>query len=371
MPIIQYLPSLELLFFNLFTIDRCCHRRYGFLKTVLTLFLFSAVLFAISYTFAEELSFNGDGSLSLCGLIFMIPFRFLYKDKLPVLFLIVCTCWVYTLGIFSISIQVTEIMDPGNWAFTWGVQSLLHLLTLLPFYKYLVPKYIFVIKHISVFEEHWYKYMILNNSLSFLLLVVLNGYFLKGVPSIYKILVLLLLLLNTYVSYLILYRVVLDSIRINDLRQKVSHDSLTGLRNRAQLWTDLNTVSETQQVFSVLFMDLDRFKYVNDRYGHLTGDQYLRHFSEICEDILSGMGQVYRFGGDEFIAVCQGVIPEEVIDRLKECRGWEEGAPCPFNQVSIGMLLCEPPHPDAEEILRQVDKLMYRNKTNRQDSERA
>lgn len=61
-------------FFNLFTIDRCCHRKYSFLKTFLMLFLFSAVLFGISYTFAEELSFQGDGSLSLYGLVFLIPF---------------------------------------------------------------------------------------------------------------------------------------------------------------------------------------------------------------------------------------------------------------------------------------------------------
>lgn len=74
MPILQYLPTLELLFFNLFTIDRCCHRKYSFLKTFLMLFLFSAVLFGISYTFAEELSFQGDGSLSLYGLVFLIPF---------------------------------------------------------------------------------------------------------------------------------------------------------------------------------------------------------------------------------------------------------------------------------------------------------
>ena len=110
MPIIQYLPTLELLFFNLFTMDRCCHRKHSFFKTFLTLFLFSAVFFYISYAFAEELSFQGDGSLSLYGLVFLIPFRFLYKEKLPLLFIIACTCWVYTLGILSLSIQIAGIL---------------------------------------------------------------------------------------------------------------------------------------------------------------------------------------------------------------------------------------------------------------------
>ena len=371
MPIFQYLPTLELLFFNLFTIDRCCHRKYSFLKTFLMLFLFSAVLFGISYTFAEELSFQGDGSLSLYGLVFLIPFRYLYREKLPLLFIIVCTCWVYTLGILSLSIQIAGMLEPGRWFFIWTIQNLLYLLTLVPFYKHLVPKYIFVIEHISLFDKRWYKYMVLNNCLSFLLLVVINWYFLKEETSFEKILILFLLLSIICVSYLILYQIVLDAIKINDLKQEVSHDPLTGLRNRAQLWTDLQSVSKTEQTFSVLFMDLDRFKFINDQYGHIAGDQYLKHFARISLDILRELGRVYRFGGDEFVAVCPGVIPQEIIGRLKECREWDSGAPCPFNQVSIGMLLCEPPHSDVEEILQRVDRLMYQNKTARAVSRKA
>lgn len=255
------------------------------------------------------------------------------------------------------------MLEPGRWFFIWTIQNLLYLLTLVPFYKHLVPKYIFVIEHISLFDKRWYKYMVLNNCLSFLLLVVLNWYFLKEETSFEKILILFLLLSIICVSYLILYQIVLDAIKINDLKQEVSHDPLTGLRNRAQLWTDLQSVSKTEQTFSVLFMDLDRFKFINDQYGHIAGDQYLKHFARISSDILRELGRVYRFGGDEFVAVCPGVIPQEIIGRLKECREWDSGAPCPFNQVSIGMLLCEPPHSDVEEILQRVDRLMYQNKT--------
>ena len=257
------------------------------------------------------------------------------------------------------------MLEPGRWFFIWTIQNLLYLLTLVPFYKHLVPKYIFVIEHISLFDKRWYKYMVLNNCLSFLLLVVINWYFLKEETSFEKILILFLLLSIICVSYLILYQIVLDAIKINDLKQEVSHDPLTGLRNRAQLWTDLQSVSKTGQTFSVLFMDLDRFKLINDQYGHIAGDQYLKHFARISSDILRELGRVYRFGGDEFVAVCPGVIPQEIIGRLKECRGWDSGAPCPFNQVSIGVLLCEPPHSGVEEILQRVDRLMYQNKTDR------
>lgn len=173
---------------------------------------------------------------------------------------------------------------------------------------------------------------------------------------------LFLLLSLTYVFYFILYRIVLDAIRLNHLEQEVSHDPLTGLRNRSQLWNDLAKLSDNGEEFSVLFMDLDQFKLINDQYGHITGDRYLKHFAHLTSEILQNKGKVYRFGGDEFVAVYPGLMPQEIINQLKECHGWEDGAPCPFNQVSVGMLFCEPPHQDVEQILQRVDNLMYQNK---------
>ena len=70
MPIVQYLPTLELLFFNLFTIDRCCHRKYRFFKTFLTLFLFSAVLFGFSYTPLRRNFPFGETEASVCAALF-------------------------------------------------------------------------------------------------------------------------------------------------------------------------------------------------------------------------------------------------------------------------------------------------------------
>lgn len=113
-------------------------------------------------------------------------------------------------------------------------------------------------------------------------------------------------------------------------------------------------------------MDLDRFKQINDQYGHLVGDQYLQHFANICCQIFQNTGKVYRFGGDEFAAVYNGIIPQAIIRQLESCPQWDEGAPCPFNQVSTGVLHCRPPHSNVEQILQQVDQLMYQNKSRNQ-----
>lgn len=365
MSILQYLPAIELLIFNLFTLDHCCHKKYSALKTALVLFVFSAVLLMVSLMFAKEISFEGDGKLSLLGFIYLLPFRFLYKEKTSLLITIVCTCWVYTLGILSLSMQLADVLGISQPVYIFSIETVLFLVTAFPFYKWVVPKYIFVIENIGTFEKRWYQYIAVSNCLNFLLLVVLNAILIEQKASILKILCVVLLLSSIYVSYFILYKIVLDSIKMNQLEHVALHDALTGLGNRAQLWNHLHALLQTQQTFSVLFMDLDRFKEINDHYGHLVGDQYLKHFAKISSAILQGRGEVFRFGGDEFVAVCPGTVPQKTIEQLKKCREWENGAPCPFNQVSIGMLLCKPPHPikDAEEILHRVDQMMYQNKT--------
>lgn len=362
MSVIQYFPALEMLFFNLFAIDRCCHRKYSVWKTALALFIFSAALFFLSYTFADELNFRGDGSLCLLGFIYLIPMKMLYRENIPLLTIIICTCWVYTLGILSLSLQAAGLFASDSLSSILIVENLLFFSTILPFYKVLIPKYVFVIENLNQFQKYWHKFIALGSCLNFGTLALLNTIFLPEKRSLLRILLLVLLLVSNFMSCYIFYRVVVDSIKISRLELAAFHDPLTGLGNRTYLWDRLNALLETSQVFSILFMDLNRFKKINDEYGHIVGDEYLKHFAKLSSAILQEHGSVYRFGGDEFVAVCPGTVPQSLIERLRECREWEEGAPCPFNQVSIGVLLCKPPHKDADQILQQVDHLMYQNK---------
>ena len=102
---LQYLPMIEVLFFNLLTTQICCHPRYTKGKTIGVLVLFSALFFGAFVSVSEAISFVGDGKWSLFGFIYLVPFRFLYKEKTPILFIIVCTCWIYSMGVFSLTMQ--------------------------------------------------------------------------------------------------------------------------------------------------------------------------------------------------------------------------------------------------------------------------
>ena len=165
----------------------------------------------------------------------------------------------------------------------------------------------------------------------------------------------LLLSATIVLSYAMLYRIISDSLRIYQLEQLSRQDSLTGLANRACLFDDLQVLLQNEESFSILFVDLDRFKEVNDQYGHIVGDQYLKHFAAICSKIFKNNGKTYRFGGDEFVVLCQGMIPQTAVKELEACREWDQGAPCPFNRVSTGYMVCRPPFADAEQLLHQVE----------------
>lgn len=366
MTIISYLTVIEMLIFNLYTLDRCCHRKHSSFKTFLTFFLFSAAFFIILY--CNSITFKANGRLLILGIVFLLPINYLYKDHVLVLLVLMCSIWIYTSGVLSLSIQAVSLMGSASPFCVLVLESLLFGITIVPFNKILVPKYAFVLQNIKNFDEKWYKYLAMDTCLGFVTLVIFHAALMTEKTSPIKILATVLLLFYIIVSYFILYKIVIDSMKYKQLKHTAMHDPLTGLANRIQLWENLNSLVKSEETFSILFIDLDKFKQINDQYGHLTGDLYLKHFSDIASRIFHENGTVYRFGGDEFVAIYYGLIPQATIDRLTQCREWDPGAPCPFNQLSTGILFCRPPHPTAEELLHQVDELMYQNKLKKHTS---
>jgi len=147
------------------------------------------------------------------------------------------------------------------------------------------------------------------------------------------------------------------------------HDSLTGLPNRALLSDRLDRAMLTAQrnghKLAVMFIDLDRFKTINDSLGHQTGDHLLREVaSRLCRAVRAS-DTVARLGGDEFVVLIPGVqAPEEcgkVCDKIIEALA----APVPFEghslhiSPSIGVCLYPDDGTDVETLMRHADAAMY------------
>ena len=104
-----------------------------------------------------------------------------------------------------------------------------------------------------------------------------------------------------------------DEARLRELNRVLSNavqtDELTGLRNRLALQLDLQTVraqvARSSTTFALVMLDIDHFKPINDRFGHVEGDEVLRRVSAAIVDACRGEDLVFRFGGDEFIALAE------------------------------------------------------------------
>jgi diguanylate cyclase (GGDEF)-like protein/PAS domain S-box-containing protein len=150
------------------------------------------------------------------------------------------------------------------------------------------------------------------------------------------------------------------------------HDQLTGLPNRLYLAHRLPGAIEeakrSRTMLAVLFLDLDRFKHINDSRGHETGDRLLKTVAERVRATVRDGDIVVRMGGDEFIVVLQAVTRAEVIvetaARINEALSAPvivDGRPL-VTTVSIGVSLFPRDGADMGELLRHSDTAMYQAK---------
>ena len=143
------------------------------------------------------------------------------------------------------------------------------------------------------------------------------------------------------------------------MRHRAEHDGLTGLRNR----TGLAVVLESATVQSVIAVDLDGFKDINDTLGHEAGDELLVALAERLEEIIGDRGALARVGGDEFtIAVFVEDAAMVANDVLRACR---RRVPLKDVDVSIGASLgiaAATEGADGAELLRRADLAMYEAK---------
>jgi diguanylate cyclase (GGDEF)-like protein/PAS domain S-box-containing protein len=157
------------------------------------------------------------------------------------------------------------------------------------------------------------------------------------------------------------------------LAHQALHDTLTGLPNRRTFLDRLNHRWQSRRryggAFAVLFLDVDRFKFINDSLGHLAGDQCLLQISERLKSVLRESDTLARFGGDEFTILLEQVHHSEdailVAQRIQEALStpvWigQQEIAC---MASIGIAVSQAQHERVEDILSEADAAMYQAKT--------
>ena len=164
----------------------------------------------------------------------------------------------------------------------------------------------------------------------------------------------------------------LTDARTVEAMEEAFHDSLTGLPNRAlfldRLQHALDVAGRRQTELCVLFVDLDRFKAVNDSIGHAAGDELLRAAAERLSDCTRAADTAARFGGDEFAVLLEddgrGVHPDAVADRIIAAmrRPFDVEGKEVFIGATVGIAHARDASLGPDELLRNADLAMYRAK---------
>jgi diguanylate cyclase (GGDEF)-like protein len=175
------------------------------------------------------------------------------------------------------------------------------------------------------------------------------------------------------------HRIVVEALRgkqeksllADKFERMARYDSLTGVENRMAMQMRLRELlganAKSYDALAILWMDLDRFKEVNDALGHMTGDGLLRAVAERLTHVLGERGVVARFGGDEFVIVCPNVtradaqnIAEEILVALR--KGLRVGEHFLINTSSIGIAVGPQDGRDADELMQHADLALYEAK---------
>ncbi|MEH2402414.1 EAL domain-containing protein [Nostoc sp.] len=153
------------------------------------------------------------------------------------------------------------------------------------------------------------------------------------------------------------------------IRYQALHDLLTGLPNRLLfnelLSKTLPNATRNGESLAVIFLDLDRFKVINDTLGHTLGDQLLQNVTQRLKDLLRGGDTIARWGGDEFTILLPRVNDIEEVNQVAQriLQALEDAFHLQGHELyvtaSLGIALLDDNSPDAETLIQHADAALY------------
>lgn len=175
-------------------------------------------------------------------------------------------------------------------------------------------------------------------------------------------------------SFMIVNEVLINIVMTRDkMVELIETDPLTKTLNRNSWNSTLSQIVDDTHPYFILFLDIDNFKTINDKLGHLRGDDLLKYTGSWLKSVFRGDDRVYRLGGDEFAVTGkvnlghrEGLVAKlnslnrAYKDMIKQLMGTE-------SSISIGALIIDNPM-KADDIYTQADRLLYQSKANGRDT---
>ena len=151
-------------------------------------------------------------------------------------------------------------------------------------------------------------------------------------------------------------------------------DGLTNLFNRNHwqkcIEAEFKRYSRHKQISSLIMIDIDKFKAVNDRYGRLVGDEIIKHLAQVMKEQVRETDIAGRYGGEEFVALLSGTNANDALKLTERLRQAVEASMVVYNgieikyTISIGIAEILPTYESVHQWLVNVDKALYESKNN-------
>lgn len=158
----------------------------------------------------------------------------------------------------------------------------------------------------------------------------------------------------------------------NKIQSLIYYDALTGLGNRKRLYLVCGELIDNKEEFALVFIDLNKFKKVNDVFGHNVGDKLLVTFANIIKEVLGDKGELIRYSGDEFIIVYKqykndsdfvDFYEKNVVPKFNERIEIEEGIKLSI-EFSVGIAIYPRDGASLDDLINKSDFMMYTSKAN-------
>jgi len=273
---------------------------------------------------------------------------------------VMCSSWIYTMTVFILSFRLGQLFPEEQVQFsTFIFQTIISIITFPLLIRFFKNKFRFILQNI---ENDMMNTLLSLSLLWFFLLYFINFLFVQGYSFVIGLIIIVLVAGNSILSYRLFFSLIVINNTAKSLDQRTKIDPLTKLKNREGLYQDTATLIMNYQPFTIIFIDLDDFKSINDIYGHKVGDAYLIDFTNHIQNEFKEILGLYRMSGDEFVILCSSNDLNKVISRLLDTNFIMTKSNVPFRGVSSGYALFPHDGKQMSELLHKADVKMYQVK---------
>ncbi|MFP4478292.1 MAG: GGDEF domain-containing protein [Candidatus Izemoplasmatales bacterium] len=359
---VQLLTYLLVLLINIITTEYVAERKFYRFKTYSIIFLYTLIMitlfrYILPLVFAESIP---NIIVILFSWTFLPVFMYLYKNKVQTLIIIMAFSFSHTLLVNGLVYHYFIITNGKHdiFAFLWTQIAIFIIST--PVIIYYIRQTLK--KVLSSLDYLLFKTAVFVPLLNFILIYVSR--FLIEFKDLYPLFIFYIsMVLMIMASYYFIYRIISTLSSNKTLKDLVYIDQLTKLKNRMALYKDFKEISYQEGQCTLYYMDLNNFKEVNDRNGHVIGDDYLIHFSQVLQKTFEVPLGIYRISGDEFIVITRKSY-KSTVDIKKNIQKHFRHKET-FLGVSIGFAEFPEEGIDLDTLLNIADQRMYEDKKNK------